>query len=40
MGSLEGWNIDVMENGLKLAEGTTTLLKGNSADSVCGLPPI
>ena len=34
LGDLEGWNIDVMENGLKLAEGTTTLLKGNSADSV------
>ena len=33
MGSLEGWNIDVMESGLKLAEGTTALLKANSADS-------
>ena len=33
MGSLEGWNIDVMESGLKLAEGTTALSKVNSADS-------
>ena len=33
IGRLEGWNIDVMESGLKLAEGTTALLKANSADS-------
>ena len=33
IGGLEGWNIDVMESGLKLAEGTTALLKANSADS-------
>jgi hypothetical protein len=30
---LEDWNIDVMESGLKLAEGTTALLKVNGADS-------
>ena len=29
---LEGWNIDVMESGLKLAEETTSLLKANGAD--------
>ena len=34
MGSLEGWNIDVMESGLKLAEGTTALSKANGADSL------
>jgi hypothetical protein len=33
VGGLEGWNIDVVENGLKLAEGTTALLKANGADS-------
>ena len=33
IGALEGWNIDVMESGLKLAEGTTALLKANGADS-------
>ena len=33
IGRLEGWNIDVMESGLKLAEGTTALLKANGADS-------
>ena len=33
LGDLEGWNIDVMESGLKFAEGTTTLMKGNSVDS-------
>ena len=31
---LEGWNIDVMESGLKLAEETTSLLKANGADSM------
>ena len=30
---LEGWNIDVMESGLKLADGTTALSKANGADS-------
>ena len=34
LGSLEGWNIDVMESGLKLAEGTTALSKANGADSL------
>ena len=34
VGGLEGWNIDVMENGLKLADGTTALLKANGADSL------
>jgi hypothetical protein len=34
LGDLEGWNIDVTESGLKLADGTTAVLKGNSADSL------
>ena len=34
IGGLEGWNIDVMESGLKLAEGTTALSKANGADSL------
>lgn len=34
LGELEGWNIDVLESGLKLAEGTTALLKANGADSM------
>ena len=33
LGDLEGWNIDVTESGLKLAEGTTALLKANGAGS-------
>ena len=33
IGGLEGWNIDVMESGLKLADGTTALSKANGADS-------
>ena len=33
IGVLEGWNIDVMENGLKLADGTTALSKVNAANS-------
>ena len=33
LGDLEGWNIDVTESGLKLAQGTTALLKANGADS-------
>ena len=33
IGALEGWNIDVMESGLKLADGTTALSKANGADS-------
>ena len=33
LGDLEGWNIDVTESGLKLAEGTTALLKANGTDS-------
>lgn len=33
IGGLEGWNIDVMESGLKLADGTTALLKVNGANS-------
>ena len=34
LGDLEGWNIDVTESGLKLAEGTTALLKADGADSL------
>ncbi len=33
IGGLEGWNIDLMESGLKLADGTTALSKANGADS-------
>lgn len=33
IGGLESWNIDVMESGLKLADGTTALSKANGADS-------
>jgi len=33
VGGLEGWNIDVTERGLKLAEGSTALLKVNGANS-------